>query len=680
MEENNQQQRVSSIANFLVENDLFLIPLQSIKNSRCTCGYSRCQSPGKHPLLRYSWKKVATSDKIAIQTWLTKPNVNYGVATGRKSGTSGKYLVVIDIDAPEHDLLAYLPPTFNYRTGSGGWHFWFWSNLPVSNSARKLYPQVDVRGTGGYVVIPPSKHISGLNYELGPSLLDQPILHLPEFLDILLGKDPAKPRNKCKRVNNSNLNSVLFSETDKISAENEWSRMSVSEIKNRLSSGDQIPVGLRNVVIHRLLSSDRALGAERDVLWTQAQKYRQFCQDASQISDKELRASCTQVLKYGAYSSTSYDQVNDNFFMYMDRGRKAFRLTEEEKTEMKSLDDQFFIEMLTKSSGDKKSRTSWLTLSQVSVLREEVMAERFPKYSRYPLPLLAAKLKATGFERRRTAKQNVWNVLFSREKMGLTNEGIRGILNMASNNTFSGELSTMTSSVVPATVPSAAPPAIPNLPPGTKVETKEITVKRRKHPSEPRYCGRENQELGSALTKLITLLEPAQRDGLLSRTLVLDEEGTIADFDTILKDDRVGIALEYEEGWISTMVNVEKVENDTIYGKDHYTKDDCEFSFEEASVARAMGYFEILYRPDAEGKPVPYGIDTEMKVQVHYTVEDKDTTPALTPEEEAANAASGATTHPEAAKTLMDIKKREIDAAKKVKKQTKEAALAKKKA
>ena len=36
---------------------------------------------------------------------------------------------------------------------------------------------------------------------------------------------------------------------------------------------------------------------------------------------------------------------------------------------------------------------------------------------------------------------------------------------------------------------------------------REFTIKRRKHPSAPRYPGRANQELGSAITKLLSLLD-----------------------------------------------------------------------------------------------------------------------------------------------------------------------------
>lgn len=155
-----------------------------------------------------------------------------------------------------------------------------------------------------------------------------------------------------------------------------------------------------------------------------------------------------------------------------------------------------------------------------------------------------------------------------------------------------------------------------------KIE-REFTVKRTKHPSAPRYNGRANQELGSALTKLMSLLEASEVEELCERSLIMDEEGTALDFDAVLATDVVGIALDFEgDGYISTVMEVISNENDVITGKDAYTEEEVSFSFEEASVARSMGYFEILYRKDADGKDIPFGVDNELKVQVMVREEE----------------------------------------------------------
>lgn len=195
---------------------------------------------------------------------------------------------------------------------------------------------------------------------------------------------------------------------------------------------------------------------------------------------------------------------------------------------------------------------------------------------------------------------------------------------------------------------------------------REITIKRKKHPSAPRYPGRSNQELGSAITKLLSLLDLIERDQFAMRTLILDEEGTATDFDAVLPGDTVGIALEFaDDGYISTQLKVDRVDGDVLYGKDIFTEDDVEATFEEISAARAMGYFEILYRPNAEGKDEPYGVDTEVKVKImieEQPTEEASTAPT-TPEGLPDNieAVTAAATDPEALKALLEAAKNEAD-------------------
>lgn len=161
---------------------------------------------------------------------------------------------------------------------------------------------------------------------------------------------------------------------------------------------------------------------------------------------------------------------------------------------------------------------------------------------------------------------------------------------------------------------------------------REFTIKRKKHPSAPRYNGRSNQELGSSLTKLMSMLDHAEVEQLCERSLVLDEEGTAVEFDAVLPTDVIGIALDFEDqGYVSTIMEVLNIENDMIVGKDSYTEEEFSFSFEEASVARAMGYFEILYRKDADGKDIPFGVDNDIKVKVMVPEETPTVDPGLGP-------------------------------------------------
>lgn len=78
------------------------------------------------------------------------------VRTGAPSG-----LVVVDID-PRHGgrITPDMPPTEAIRTGSGdGLHLdYLYPGVPVPCSAGRVGPGIDVRGDGGYHVVPPAIH------------------------------------------------------------------------------------------------------------------------------------------------------------------------------------------------------------------------------------------------------------------------------------------------------------------------------------------------------------------------------------------------------------------------------------------------------------------------------------------------------------------------------------------
>ena len=139
--------------------------------------------------------KDATTDEQQIQTWWTlHPTANIGLATGEKSG-----VIVLDIDPPEgHYSLqelqsqhSPLPETRRSRTGNKGLHFFFQyphdGNTYVNAVGLSGLEGVDIRATGGYVVIPPSKLYGRLAYKWGNS--ETPIAPLPEWLrDVLIAE------------------------------------------------------------------------------------------------------------------------------------------------------------------------------------------------------------------------------------------------------------------------------------------------------------------------------------------------------------------------------------------------------------------------------------------------------------------------------------------------------------
>jgi hypothetical protein len=143
-----------------------VFPLHSVQNGRCTCGRHCCTSPGKHPVLKGGFK-VATTDSRRIEAWWRKfPDANLGIATGAVSG-----LIVIDIDGADgletlQSLVAQhgaLPRTAIVKTARG-WHCYFAMPAGCPPIPCSTGNGLDVRGDGGYVVAPPSRHASGHVY------------------------------------------------------------------------------------------------------------------------------------------------------------------------------------------------------------------------------------------------------------------------------------------------------------------------------------------------------------------------------------------------------------------------------------------------------------------------------------------------------------------------------------
>jgi putative DNA primase/helicase len=79
-----------------------------------------------------------------------------------------------------------LPVTLTVSTGGGGLHYYFRTPLGGSVPCRTAlsgYPGVDIKGEGGYVVAPPSKHPSGGYYTWSTTQgADVPISEAPDWL------------------------------------------------------------------------------------------------------------------------------------------------------------------------------------------------------------------------------------------------------------------------------------------------------------------------------------------------------------------------------------------------------------------------------------------------------------------------------------------------------------------
>jgi hypothetical protein len=151
-----------------------------------------CEPGGKRPLTYDGFWEATTDLRVIERWWKRWPSANVGIPTGKKSG-----LLVLDVDLDNGgpESLARLeradrpaPKTARVRTGGGGVHVFFRhpTDAEIRNSAGLLGPGLDVRGEGGYVVVPPSRTQSAYEW------VDRsPLANASWLIERLGGKDEA---------------------------------------------------------------------------------------------------------------------------------------------------------------------------------------------------------------------------------------------------------------------------------------------------------------------------------------------------------------------------------------------------------------------------------------------------------------------------------------------------------
>lgn len=183
---------------------------------KCSCHWREtCVSPAKHPRTKQGLYDAST-DEETIRGWFRSfRTLNIGVRTGivcdvvdvdeeSKTGGDG-YESLMAITCHERsgdrdaDVLAVWPGPV-VRTGHG-WHLFL---KPQHHSNRaKLMTGIDYRGDGGYIVAPPSVHVTGQRYEWlrkGP-MADEPtpwlniLMHPPRCPFVVVRKRSTKVCN-----------------------------------------------------------------------------------------------------------------------------------------------------------------------------------------------------------------------------------------------------------------------------------------------------------------------------------------------------------------------------------------------------------------------------------------------------------------------------------------------------
>jgi hypothetical protein len=148
---------------------------------------------GKVPRTKHGIHDATTNEQIIREWWTRWPDANIGVRTGSASN-----LVAIDMDPRNGGDISLerleaehgpLPETVEGLTGGGGRHLLFQHpGGTVRSRANALGPGLDVKGDGGYVVVPPSVHPTGRRYEweIMHRPLEIPVAPLPDWMRPLL--------------------------------------------------------------------------------------------------------------------------------------------------------------------------------------------------------------------------------------------------------------------------------------------------------------------------------------------------------------------------------------------------------------------------------------------------------------------------------------------------------------
>lgn len=159
-----------------------------------------CERDSKEPATIRGFKDATKNPATVERVWSDYPNNNIGIATGAVSG--GIFVVDVDnhngVDGAQY-LIEWqvehgeFPETACVSTGSGGTHYFFRAPAGVSvRNAAHVIDGVDVRGDGGYIVAPPSRHPNGNLYEWDLHYEDYPIAEANESVMMLVRNNGAQ--------------------------------------------------------------------------------------------------------------------------------------------------------------------------------------------------------------------------------------------------------------------------------------------------------------------------------------------------------------------------------------------------------------------------------------------------------------------------------------------------------
>jgi hypothetical protein len=217
--------------------------------------------------------------------WFATDDLNVAICTGPESG-----LIVLDEDTLKgggQSIRAFTVPfTPKVATGGGGFHYYIRDveGADVRNSAGVLGQGLDIRGAGGYVIAPPSLHVSGQRYKW---IIDPREVGLAECPDFIL--DLQRPK--------------MHSDAEVHVA----------------GDGDAIPEGQRDTALTSLAGSMRRRGmTEEEILAALQVTNAKRCKPP--LPDVEVRRIAESVSRYapavevnnpGNAMAHAYEDAND---------------------------------------------------------------------------------------------------------------------------------------------------------------------------------------------------------------------------------------------------------------------------------------------------------------------------------------------------------------------------------
>ncbi len=174
-----------------------VLPVHGIVDGLCTCGQPHVDTKavGKHPAIS-DWQRESSAEPSVVLWWTADPESNIGVMC-KNSG-----FFVIDFDPRNAGIDAYekfeemvsgnLPATVEAVTGQyvvagrtvRGRHLFYKcedGETLVGNLAKSGLPGIDIKHNG-YVLVAPSRHASGVDYEWVPG-------HAPWEIDVAEASD-----------------------------------------------------------------------------------------------------------------------------------------------------------------------------------------------------------------------------------------------------------------------------------------------------------------------------------------------------------------------------------------------------------------------------------------------------------------------------------------------------------